>query len=143
MPEELTYDSTTRTLSVGEGRIAPVSAEVVAYEVSGMNVLRKWFGYRRATRPHSRGKQSHLDDVRPTSWPSAYTSDLLELLHVLTMVTDLELPQSALLDKVMEGPRITVAELIEADVLPAPAAARAPLPKIKRSPNQLGLPLHG
>jgi len=51
MPDELTYDPDTRTLTIGEGRIAPVAPEVVAYEVSGMNVLRKWFGYRRATRP--------------------------------------------------------------------------------------------
>jgi len=146
MPDELTYDPDTRTLSIGEGRIAPVTPEVVGYEVSGMNVLRKWFGYRRATRPQARGEQSLLDDVRPTSWPAAYTSDLLELLHVLTMVTGLEPAQAALLDKVMEGPRITVADLTEAGVLPVPAAARSPLPKLtktKLSADQLGLPLLG
>ena len=146
MPDELTYDPDTRTLSIGEGRIAPVAPEVAAYEVSGMNVLRKWFGYRRATRPQARGEQSLLDDVRPTSWPAAYTSDLLELLHVLTMVTDLEPAQATVLDRVMEGPRITVADLTEAGVLPIPAVARSPLPKLtstKLSPDQLGLPLLG
>jgi len=144
MPDELTYDPDTRTLAIGEGRIAPVAPEVVAYEVSGMNVLRKWFGYRRATRPQARGEQSPLDDVRPTSWPSAYTTDLLELLHVLTLVTDLELEQSALFDKVMAGPRVTVADLTEAGVLPVPAAARSPLPKLTRtmpSMDQLSLPM--
>src|ERR1035437_3882421 len=109
-----------------------------------MNVLRKWFSYRRATRPQARGEQSLLDDVRPTSWPSAYTTDLLELLHVLTLVTDLELEQAALLDKVMEGPRITVADLTEAGVLPVPAAPRSPLSKLARttlSADQLSLPM--
>lgn len=144
MPDELTYDPATLTLSVGEGRIAPVDPQVVAYEVSGMNVLRKWFGYRRATRPQARGEQSLLDDVRPTSWPSAYTTDLLELLHVLTLVTDLEPAQAGLLDQIMEGPRITVADLTEAGVLPVPTTARTPLPKLSKitmNTNQLGLPL--
>jgi hypothetical protein len=144
MPDELTYDPATQTLSVGEGRIAPVAPEVVAYEVSGTNVLRKWFSYRRATRPQARGEQSALDDVRPTSWPSAYTTDLLGLLHVLTLVTDLEPAQSALLDKVMEGPRVTVADLTETGVLPVPAAARSPLPRLTRampSTDQLSLPM--
>ena len=144
MPDELTYDPATQTLSVGEGRITHVPPQVVAYEVSGMNVLRKWFGYRRASRPQARGEQSLLDDVRPTSWPSAYTSDLLELLHVLTLVTDLEPAQTALLDKVMEGPRITVTDLTEAGVLPVTAHARTPLPKLIKNTmnaNQLGLPL--
>jgi hypothetical protein len=55
-------------------------------------------------------------------------------------------PLEVLLDKVMEGPRITVADLTEAGVLPIPAAARSPLPKLTRtklSPDQLGLPLLG
>ena len=67
-----------------------VAAPVVDYEVSGMNVLRKWFGYRRATRPVTRGEQSALDDLRPNGWPAAYTTDLLQLIEVLTLVTDLE-----------------------------------------------------
>jgi predicted helicase len=54
-PDELTYDDDTETLSIGEGKIAPVPQAVVDYEVNGMNVLRKWFGYRRATRPQARG----------------------------------------------------------------------------------------
>lgn len=48
-----------------------VEPEVVSYQVSGMNVLRKWFGYRKASRPQARGEQSPLDDVRPAAPPPA------------------------------------------------------------------------
>lgn len=132
-PDDLTYDPATETLSIGEGRIAPVSRAVVDYEVSGMNVLRKWFGYRRATRPQTRGQQSALDDIRPTTWPSRYTTDLLEVLRVLTLVTKAEPAQAELLEKVMEGQRITVADLVDAGVFPVPASAREPLPKLPRT----------
>lgn len=125
----LRYDPETLTLHVGDGAIAPVDPSVVAYEVGGTNVLRKWFGYRRATRPQARGEQSPLDDIRPTSWPSAYTTDLLELLHVLTLVVELEPQQADLLAQVMTRPRVTVADLTGAAVLPVPASARAPFSK--------------
>jgi predicted helicase len=131
-PDELEYDATTQTLSVGEGRIAHVPQQVVDYEVSGMNILRKWFGYRKATRPRTGREQSALDDVRPDTWPSAYTTDLVGLLRVLTLVVDLEPSQAELLEKVMEGPRITVTDLTEAGVLPVPDAARTPLPKVSK-----------
>jgi hypothetical protein len=131
-PDEMSYNPSTKTLSIGEGRIAPVSQAVVDYQVSGMNVLRKWFGYRRATRPQTRGEQSALDDVRPTTWPSAYTTDLLEVLRVLTLVTDAEPAQAELLEKVMGADRITVADLTSAGVFPVPSSAREPLPKLPR-----------
>jgi hypothetical protein len=144
-PDEMSYDPETETLSIGEGQVAPVPQGVVDYDVSGMNVLRKWFGYRRATRPQSRGEQSPLDDVRPTTWPSAYTSDLVELLRVLTLVTDLKPAQAELLDKVMDSSHITVADLTAAGVLPVPDGARSPLPKISRAQSvhgaQMGLAL--
>lgn len=128
MPDEMEYDAVTRELRVGDGVVAPVDPRVVAYEVSGMNVLRKWFGYRRATRPQARGDQSPLDDVRPTTWPTEYTTDLLDLLNVLTLVVEAEPAQAALLDRVMVGPRITVSDLTAEGVLPVPEASRS-LPK--------------
>lgn len=134
-PDELIYDPDTETLAVGEGRIGPVSHAVAAYEVSGMNVLRKWFGYRRKTRPHTRGAQSLLDDVRPTEWPSGYTTDLLDLLHVLTRVTDLESAQADLLDRLMAAPLVTVSKLTGAGVLPVPQSAKNPLKKASQSTN--------
>jgi predicted helicase len=143
-PDELTYDAKTQVLSIGGGQIGPVPQEVIDYEVSGMNVLRRWFGYRRATRPQSRGEQSALDDVRPQTWPSAYTTDLIELLRVLALVVELEPNQAELLDKIMDADRITVADLTEAGVLPVSDAARKPFAKSrakKDSDPQLGLAL--
>lgn len=130
-PDEMSYDSESRTLSIGDGKVAPVDQAVIDFEVSGMNVLRKWFGYRRATRPQAHGEQSDLDDIRPSVWPSAYTTDLLALIRVLTLITDLELEQSELLTKVMESERVTVADLTELGVLPVPIEARTPLSKAK------------
>ncbi len=144
-PDEMTYDPATETLSVGDGEFAPVSPAVIAYEVSGMNVVRKWFGYRKATRPQSRGEQSELDDIRPTSWPSAYTTDLVQLLRALTLVTDLEPAQAALLGKVMDTKHITVADLTTAGVLPVPDEALSPLPKLPKSKTaggQMNLDVH-
>ncbi|GAA2285911.1 hypothetical protein GCM10010145_39630 [Streptomyces ruber] len=47
MPEVLEYDEGTGSLVVGSGRISPVPREVRDYAVSGMNVIDKWFGYRK------------------------------------------------------------------------------------------------
>ncbi|MDF9814207.1 hypothetical protein M2266_003438 [Streptomyces sp. SPB162] len=51
MPEKLEYDPVTQDLWIGAGRISPVPRTVREYEVSGMNVLDKWFGYRRRIPP--------------------------------------------------------------------------------------------
>lgn len=141
MPDTLAYDPHSQTLAIGDGRIAPVPQAVADYEVSGMNVLRKWFGYRRATRPQTRGQQSPLDDVRPTEWPAAFTTDLLDLLHVLVLVTDRHPSQRALLEGVLAAPLITTQELEEAGVLPVPAAARKPFARTRTNPIQSALPL--
>jgi hypothetical protein len=71
--------------------------------------------------------------VRPDVWPSAYTTDLLELINVLAMVTELEVVQDELLEQVMREERITVSEMNRAGVLPVPDAAREPLPKLRRN----------
>jgi hypothetical protein len=147
--DDILYDATTQTLHIGGGRIAPVGQAVIDYGVSGMNVLRKWYGYRRRTRPKSHGQQSVLDDIRPTSWPSAYTTDLVELLRVLTLVTDLEPDQADLLESVMTGGRITVQDLLETAIFPVPESARSPLTKMRHSrtvrthPDHPGFQLDG
>lgn len=124
MPDSLAYDPATRTLRVGGGAIAPVDPRVVAYSVSSMNVLRKWFGYRQKTRQGAKG--TPLDEIRPKAWSPTMTKDLLELLHVLTRVVDLEERQAELLERLVQRPLITVADLVTAGVLPVPAEARTP-----------------
>jgi hypothetical protein len=50
MPDDISYDAQTATLHVGAGQIAPVRPKVWAYEVSGMRIIKKWFGYRKKNR---------------------------------------------------------------------------------------------
>lgn len=124
MPEQPAYDPDTRTLVVGLGRISPVSPEVWTYEVSGMRVVRKWFGYRQGRATNRRS--SPLDDIRPDHWLPDYTTDLLDLLQVLQRVVDLEPVQADLLAEIVDGPLITVADLTAAGVFPVPPLARKP-----------------
>jgi Type ISP C-terminal specificity domain/N-6 DNA Methylase len=124
MPEEISYDLATQTLYVGTGQIRPVPWRVWGYEVSGMRVVRKWFDYRKKN-PRVRWS-SPLDNYHTERWPPSFTSELLDLLNVLTLCTDLEVRQADLLDRLCGGQLITVAELEYARVLPVPARSRKP-----------------
>ncbi|MGW7644199.1 type ISP restriction/modification enzyme [Streptomyces bobili] len=124
VPDSLSYDEETGTLHVGPGTFTGVPPEVWTYEVGGMHVIKKWFGYRKAS-PTSR-KTSPLDDMHVTAWPSGWTTELIDLLSVLRRVVDLAPAQQALTTKIVSSPVITVADLTSAGVLPPqPAAARA------------------
>jgi hypothetical protein len=123
LPDEIDYDAATRTLFIGKGRIAPVTPEVYAYEVSGMAIVRKWFNYRSA-RPRSR-RGSPLDDIRP-DWDSETTGELLDLLNVLGLCIALEPKQADLLDRILAGPIIDITELTQAALLPVSSPARRP-----------------
>ncbi|MFI7044047.1 type ISP restriction/modification enzyme [Streptosporangium sandarakinum] len=124
MPDEIGYDPDTLTLHVGAGQISPVRPEVWAYEVSGMKIVKKWFGYRKKN-PTGR-KSSPLDDIHTEEWPAEFTTDLLRLLHVLTLCVELEPEQAELLEQICAGPLVTVADLEQGNVFPVPAAARKP-----------------
>lgn len=125
MPDKIDYDSQNETLMVGDGRISPVSAEVWDYEVSGLKIVKHWFGYRKKN--PSGKRESELDHIAATSWTPAMTTELLDLLNVLGRCVALEPRQAELLDEIMAAPRITVADLRNAGVLPAPStAAKAP-----------------
>jgi hypothetical protein len=126
MPDSISYDEAARTLRIGKGEIAPVSPEVWGYETSGMKILRKWFGYRKKD-PAGR-RSSPLDDINAERWPARYTTELLELLNVLEMCVLLEPCQAEILDRVCDGPLITVADLRQQKVLPVPPGSRKPLP---------------
>jgi hypothetical protein len=129
MPERMTYDETTRTLHVGDGEIAPVAPEIWNYQVSGMLVLKHWFGYRKKN--PSGNRKSPLDDIVATSWTPAMTTELLELLNVLGLCVAREPDQDELLDRIVDGQLITVDELTAAAVLPVPATARS-IPKPRK-----------
>lgn len=115
LPDTMEYDAATRRLSIGAGFVDNVMPEVFAYEVSGKPVLRQWFSYRRRdrTRPiiGDRRPPSPLDRIQPESWLPEYTSDLMNLLHVLGRLVLLEPKQAALLEKVLDGMLIPVERL--------------------------------
>jgi hypothetical protein len=124
IPDDISYDAETATLRVGAGRISPVRPEVWAYEVSGMKVVKKWFGYRKKN-PAGR-KSSPLDDINTEEWPAEFTTELLQLLNVLTLCVELEPDQADVLERICNGPLVTLADLELANVFPVPASTRTP-----------------
>jgi hypothetical protein len=114
-PDHLDYDAATRRLKVGGGFIDHVAQEVWAYEVSGKQVLRQWFSYRRKNRERpligDKRKPSPLGDIQPDHWLPEYTSELINVLHVLTLLVELEPKQAKLLERVCDGPLIPASKL--------------------------------
>lgn len=117
-PESWSYDDDTHQLTVGEGRFDHVSPEVVHFEVSGMNVLRSWLGYRMK---NPAGKSSSpLDQMQAATWQ--HDGELLELLWQLEFMVAAEPRGAELLDSVIAGEKIAPAVL----GLPTAAEMKAP-----------------
>lgn len=111
-PADLRYDVDRCVLHVGSGRIAGVRSDVWGFEVSGMPVVKKWLGYR-TVRGAGRAASSKnpLDRIRPTTWPDAWSEELLDLLRVLTLTLDAEPRLAELLEGICAGPTFTADEL--------------------------------
>ena len=112
LPDKLTYTESPDgegILHVGQGSFSPVTARMWAYDVSGMNVIKKWFSYRKAN-PGGK-KTSPLDELHLQTWPREWITEFNELLTVLRRVTELEEAQAALLERVLSGPLITASEM--------------------------------
>jgi hypothetical protein len=136
LPDSISYEEATRTLRVGTGVVRPVAPEVWDYRIGGVQVIRKWFSFRKR-KPDSE-RQTPLNDVVPPDWPARWTVDLLDLINALGLLVALEPRQALLLDAVSSGPLITVDDLLKAGVLPVPAhAAKPPKPpqQTRRSPG--------
>ena len=131
LPDTMHHDPSTGRLHVGEGFIENVPTAVAEYQVSGRNVLRQWFSYRKAdrTRPviGDRRPPSALDKIQPDHWLPEYTEDLLNLLHVLGRLAALEPAQATLLGEICAAPLLTEAALTGAGAL-----ASAPMVKGKK-----------
>ncbi|MGY1972970.1 type ISP restriction/modification enzyme [Nocardia gipuzkoensis] len=125
MPDSIFYTRDTETLHVGIGRITPVPARVWNYEVGGMKVVKHWFDYRKKV--PSGKRTSPLDEIYPDQWPAKFTSELLELLHVLGRCVDLHERQTELLERICAGQCISMTELEQHGILPPAASARSPL----------------
>ncbi len=67
-----------------------------------------------------------LDAVGPDSWQREWTTQLLDLLTTVGLLTALERRRRALAEALARGPLIGAADLRAAGVLPVPAAARRP-----------------
>jgi hypothetical protein len=115
MPEVMTYDPERSLLSLaatsgtttsgsdsGAGTFGPVTPEVWDYAVGGKNVLKSWFNYRKAV-PGGK-KTSPLDLIHVEVWDADWTTELIDLLTVLTRLVELEPAQADLLDAVVAGP---------------------------------------
>lgn len=106
-PDSIDYDATLRRLKVGAGHVDNVAPAVWAYEVSGKQVLRQWFSYRRKTRdrPQIGDKRppSPLGAIQPDHWLPEYTSELINVLHILTLLVAQEPRQADLLDRICAG----------------------------------------
>lgn len=123
-PEELGYDTEERALQVGAGLVAPVEEAAWRFEAGGVRVLEAWFAQR--AEPAAPGT---LAAVRPHSWPKEWTSELLELITVLTQLAELCPGQRELteqLDAAAQRSGIRSTELARAGVLPPPEPTRRP-----------------
>lgn len=114
-PNELRYDEAALRLYVGEGFIDNVTPEVRAYEISNKNVIEHWFSYRRKDRRRpvigNSRPRSPLESIQPDRWQAGYTEDLFNLLHILTLLTEMESEQADLLKQVCSGPLINATAL--------------------------------
>lgn len=110
-PDELRYDEGAQALHVGRGRVERVTPEMWSYEVSGKHVITQWFSYRKRyrTRPiiGDRRPPSSLKNIQPDGWLSEYTTELLNVLHVLGRLTALEPTQADLLEQICDGPMLS------------------------------------
>lgn len=128
LPEEMDHDAPKNRLLVGKGYVDNVPKAVWEYEVSGKNVLRQWFSYRRRDRSRpligDKRPPSPLDSIQPDHWLPEYTKDLIDLLNVLGWVVKLEPKQKDLMDRILAGP------LLDRETLDAAGALTGP-PRVK------------
>ena len=128
MPDSIDYDPTTRRLLVGRGYVEGVPPEVWNYEVSGKQVLRQWFSYRKAHRERpiigDRRLPSKLGDIQADHWLAEYTTELINVLNVLGLLVALEPSQAALLEHICSGPLISTDELHAAEAFTVPAKTK-------------------
>jgi hypothetical protein len=123
-PDELAYDPQEQSLWIGAGQIAPVSPGAWELTAGGVRVLEAWYGRRTAA-----GEPGSLEALRPAAWTRATTSELLELVSVLTLLARLRGEQKdfdARLTAAKGGRAVGAVALRAAGVLPVSAARRRP-----------------
>lgn len=130
LPDDMSYDAAKKELRIGKGFVENVPKAVWEYEVSGKNVLRQWFSYRRRDRSRpligDKRPPSPLDSIQPDRWPQEYTADLINLLNVLGWLVKLEPKQKDVLIRILAG------KLLDRDSLETAGALTGP-PKVTGS----------
>ncbi|MFE9677931.1 type ISP restriction/modification enzyme [Streptomyces sp. NPDC006259] len=117
LPLTVRYDRDEEALHLDEGRVSPVPPQAWDFEAGGVRVLEQWFTARTAP-----GVPGTLSAVRPRTWPQPWTSELLELITVLTLLADVRSRQ----EEVKVTDTVTAADLRAAGVLPVPPRTRRP-----------------
>lgn len=122
-PGELAYDPQETALRIGEGLVSPVSADAWELTAGGVRVLEAWYERRTA-----RGESGPLEALRPARWTRTTTSELLELISVLTLLAGLREELDAFAGRLTEPGAAAggAGELRAAGILPVPAARRRP-----------------
>lgn len=110
-PESFTWDSKSESVAFGDGLVMGVSEDIWAFSVSGLQVVKSWFGYRMKKR--SGRSSSQLDQIRPEVW--AFTDELRLMLATIKETLRLEPVSAGLLEEVLDG------SLILSDELPKPS----------------------
>lgn len=130
-PTEFSYDKTKQALYVGSGEFKPVREEVYEFEVSGLKVVQSWLRYR--MKKGAGKKSSPLDDIRPECWTSQFTTELLELLWILTDTVEHYPEQAKLLEAVIDS------ECFQIEELPSVPAEMRKAPKLLSDTDKLNL----
>jgi hypothetical protein len=103
MPDAIGYNPSQKRLLVGHGYVENVEPAMWSYEISGKQVLLQWFSYRKANRERpiigDKRPPSILGDIQPDHWLAEYTTELINVLHVLGGLVDLEPSQAELLGR--------------------------------------------
>jgi hypothetical protein len=122
--KEVDYVEESRQLCIGDGVVGGVAPEVWQFEVSGMQVVRKWLGYRTLKGTgKAASSTSPLDAIRPEAWVEEWNDELLDLLAILGGTLDVLPAGAELLERICQGP------LIAAEDLPEPPASLRQPPK--------------
>lgn len=121
---DIVYDKDMQRLRIGDGVVSGLRPDVWAYSVSGMEVVKKWLGYRTVKGSgRAASSKNPLDKIRPKTWPDEWNDEFLDLLRMLTRTLDVQPAQADLIDRICDGP------LIAAGELPKPTALQRKPPK--------------
>ncbi|MBN1322248.1 MAG: N-6 DNA methylase [Thermoleophilia bacterium] len=122
--DQVGYSAADRELVVGDGRVSGVDPSSWGYSVSGMQIVKKWLGYRTMKGAGRAAiSKNPLDKIRDETWHDEWNDELLDLLRVLTLTVQQQPEQADLVDRICDG------ALVPASILPKPTAAeRRPPP---------------